>query len=648
MTGRAGHEGCVSTAVDTAGIVRGLSPSGVTFAAMTGILSSAVLPAEVAHRYPFGYAVVDVETSGLNAQSDRILQIAVTQMAADGAIQSSWSTLLDPGCDPGPVEIHGLTRAKLRGAPQFADVAGDVARRVDGRVVVAHNAVFDYRFLLAETARAGRELPVEERLCTLALTRRLDLPVADFKLSSVADYWGVPAVRAHDATDDVRVLVEVFRHELVAAARLDLDLPLAPCTDPAPAPFPARAPRTPCPWRAPGPWSPGTPLVQGMKVVITGPTSTTREILTRRCTEAGLDVMNTVSGRTHLLVCNRADERTRKAETARQHGTPVVTEAELAELLDGVAPGRPKTAEGRRTSPGVPAIPAPRAAAPAGPLAGHRILVLAGPHELAATARARVLEAGASVAVNLTGSVTDVVVLPSPEPDPRMGRARRLGVRALDHETLAPCPWPTGDPGPAEPLAEPLAAPASRSAERAPEPRVLIRGEAMDLPGIPEWLVEVRWASPSKHARDRYEIDVVAFVVDADEQVSVDEDFVFYNAPEHPSAAVSLTTGTPGEALCLVRPDRLPPAQRRVLIAAAIDGPATFGDAGPIEVVLRDGEGAPVARATLDAATEERSLVLGTLYRRDDRWRWRPVGQGYPDGLAELAIRHGVDVDEEG
>ncbi len=47
---------------------------------MTGVLSSAVLPAEVAHRYPYGYAVVDVETSGLSAASDRVLQVAVAHL----------------------------------------------------------------------------------------------------------------------------------------------------------------------------------------------------------------------------------------------------------------------------------------------------------------------------------------------------------------------------------------------------------------------------------------------------------------------------------------------------------------------------------------------------------------------------------------
>ncbi len=128
----------------------------------------------------------------------------------------------------------------------------------------------------------------------------------------------------------------------------------------------------------------------------------------------------------------------------------------------------------------------------------------------------------------------------------------------------------------------------------------------------------------------------------------MDEDFVFYNAPVHPTGAVALTTGIAGEAIGTLRPDRLPPTQRRVLIAAAIDGTATFGDVGFLELILRDERCAPVARATLDAATDERSLILATLYQRHGTWRWRAVGQGYPDALADLAIRHGVDIDEQG
>ncbi|MGH3466626.1 MAG: TerD family protein, partial [Thermocrispum sp.] len=80
-------------------------------------------------------------------------------------------------------------------------------------------------------------------------------------------------------------------------------------------------------------------------------------------------------------------------------------------------------------------------------------------------------------------------------------------------------------------------------------------------------------------------------------------------------------------------------------IAAAIDGPATFGQAGAIEITAAPGTGArPLAQATLDAATTERTLLLAELYQRGPAWRIRAVGQGYDHDLATLARSFGVDV----
>lgn len=50
------------------------------------------------------------------------------------------------------------------------------------------------------------------------------------------------------------------------------------------------------------------------------------------------------------------------------------------------------------------------------------------------------------------------------------------------------------------------------------------------------------------------------------------------------------------------------------------------------------------AASTLDAATTERTMLLAEVYRRNGVWRLRAIGQGYDDGLAELATRHGVTV----
>ncbi|MEP6851051.1 MAG: exonuclease domain-containing protein [bacterium] len=114
---------------------------------------------------------------GLTAAHHRVLQIAVSQLRPDGGLEATWSTLLDPGCDPGPVHIHGLTPRKRRGSPTFADIAHTLVDLLRARIQVAHNARFDWDFLAAEADRARTSLGVTSRLCTIALSRRLGLAV---------------------------------------------------------------------------------------------------------------------------------------------------------------------------------------------------------------------------------------------------------------------------------------------------------------------------------------------------------------------------------------------------------------------------------------------------------------------------------------
>ncbi|MFD8058707.1 exonuclease domain-containing protein [Streptomyces cyaneofuscatus] len=149
--------------------------------------------------YAFDWALVDVETSGVIARRDRVLSVAVVTIGPDGKQTGEFSTLLNPGCDPGPVHVHGLTAERLLGAPTFEQVAGRIGALLQDRVMVAHNAQFDYDFLANEFARARLYLPVSQRLCTLALNRQVDPPAADMKLGTLAAHYGVPQTRAHDA-----------------------------------------------------------------------------------------------------------------------------------------------------------------------------------------------------------------------------------------------------------------------------------------------------------------------------------------------------------------------------------------------------------------------------------------------------------------
>ncbi|MEU0989951.1 TerD family protein [Streptomyces sp. NPDC005953] len=619
--------------------------------------------------YAHDWALVDVETSGLMARRDRVLSVAVITIAPDGKQTGEFSTLLNPGCDPGPVEVHGLTVERLQGAPTFDQVAGRIRAMLQDRVLVAHNAQFDYDFLAHEFARARMWLPVSQRLCTLALNRQVDPPTDDMKLGTLAAHYGVPQQRAHDALDDTRVLAGILRASLHEAAQLDLPLPLVTCPPRAESQFSPKPPKTPCAYRNPGRLTPGGPLRQGMKVAITGETAHARAELIGRAVAAGLNMMTSVSRHTSVVVTNEPASESTKARRALAEGVPVIDEHTFLGLLTDVRQGIVHEAPaalvtpmdqpgaeaviapvepGSTTPAVVPAaesvplpaaspsapVPAPRRSRPVTgtldrPLAGRRVLVLGGVHAVAAAARTRVVELGGSAAVNLSASVTDVVLLEGGEGDRRI---KRIAARELPVHDLH---W----------LTAPTAASPARSAFRAQEPLVVPRGGVVDLPRpngrrTPKWYVTAGWAPQTE-----YEIDIVAFLLDEDEQVAFDEDFVFYGAPESPTGSVRLLTGGPAEQTIGLDLASLPPATRKVVIAAALDGVATFGTVGAIQISAASGSsGAPLARATLDAATTERTMILAEIYRRGPIWRLRAVGQGYDHGLDALARGYGVDI----
>ncbi len=594
-------------------------------------LATEVADVSDVHDHLHDWALVDVETSGLRPSQHRVLSVAVVTIDADGVKTGEFTTLLDPGCDPGPVHIHGLTSERLRGAPAFEDVAEQIGALLRGRVMVAHNAHFDYGFLAHEFARARSWLPVSRRLCTLALNRRLGPPAPDLKLATLARHYDVPQRRAHDALDDARVLAGILRGSLTAAARLGVPLPLVDCPPRQDPGFSPRVPKTPCAYRNPGRLVPGERLTQGMKVAITGDTATSRPELIARAVGAGLNVMTSVSGHTSVLVTNKHGSDSAKTRRAVNEGVPLIDERTFLRRLDDVRPGTPHAKEDEMPDEAAD-VPTPRRRTatapddrgPAGPLNGRRVLVLGGPMERAAETRTRAVELGASAAVNLSARVTDIVCLAGAHDDRRMRRIAELGVPLHDPD------W--------------LRAPAPDGQGSATTTLVLPRGGVVDLPATTEakhWTVTASWAQQTTCV-----VDVVAFIVDDDEQVACDWDFVFYNAPESPGGSVRLHTDGPTEQAVVADLGALPPSAHKVVIAAAIDGEATFGDVGAIEInALPSDNAEPFAQAALDASTSERTILLAEIYRRGPLWRFRALGQGYDHGLGELARDYGIDVE---
>ncbi|MEV5838438.1 TerD family protein [Nocardia sp. NPDC052112] len=134
-------------------------------------------------------------------------------------------------------------------------------------------------------------------------------------------------------------------------------------------------------------------------------------------------------------------------------------------------------------------------------------------------------------------------------------------------------------------------------------------------------------------------------------KVRSDNDFVFYNQPNHPSGAVRHEGKRPGPTVIDTLSVNLAQVESqidKIVIAASADG-GTFGQFHGLYVRVLDAvSGAEAARFDSTGATTETAFVLGELYRRQGAWKFRAVGQGYATGLAGLATDFGISVDDPG
>jgi DNA polymerase-3 subunit epsilon len=159
---------------------------------------------------PQEFAIIDLETSGLEPGNARIIEVAILLVNSKGEIQEEYATLVNPGNGQvGPTFIHHITEEAVLSAPTFAEIAGDILKRFENRIVVAHHAAFEDKFLASEFKRAGIKLPPLPALDTLWLARQVvELP--NYKMQTVIQHYGIEEIDLHTALGDVRALAKIL------------------------------------------------------------------------------------------------------------------------------------------------------------------------------------------------------------------------------------------------------------------------------------------------------------------------------------------------------------------------------------------------------------------------------------------------------
>ncbi|MEU7426587.1 TerD family protein [Streptomyces sp. NPDC040750] len=142
--------------------------------------------------------------------------------------------------------------------------------------------------------------------------------------------------------------------------------------------------------------------------------------------------------------------------------------------------------------------------------------------------------------------------------------------------------------------------------------------------------------------------DISCFGLDADERLSDDRYFVFFNQPKSPEESIQLLGAQSGDTESFrVTLDRIPSRIRRLSFTATLDGPGQMSQVAPGYLRVVAG-GEEVARYSFSGSefSTERAVMLGDFYFKDG-WRFAAVGQGFDGGLEALLKNFGGEVLEE-
>ena len=159
------------------------------------------------------FCVLDIETTGLECWNCRIVQLGIIKVVDNIPVQRL-NTYIDPETHipTKATEIHGITDKDVIGAPTYSQIADSVYSILNNSVVIGHNVTFDLNFIqhiLIESTYPYEDFHVDF-VDTWEFANRLHLPVPDYKLQTLLQFYGIDPGTAHTAYDDAFATLQLF------------------------------------------------------------------------------------------------------------------------------------------------------------------------------------------------------------------------------------------------------------------------------------------------------------------------------------------------------------------------------------------------------------------------------------------------------
>ena len=156
------------------------------------------------------YVVIDLEMTGLNAKTDRILEVAAVRVR-NGCKTETFSAIVNPDVklNAKVVELTGICQEQADGGAPYDETIQKFLEFLGEDVLVGQNVIFDFSFL-KQWAVNHKIVLEKQAVDTLKLARTFLPPEQKKDLESLCAYFEIPRVNAHRALDDAKETAQIF------------------------------------------------------------------------------------------------------------------------------------------------------------------------------------------------------------------------------------------------------------------------------------------------------------------------------------------------------------------------------------------------------------------------------------------------------
>ncbi len=157
------------------------------------------------------FVAFDLETTGFLPGVDRVVELGAVRMV-NGEVDAVFSTLVDPqmSIPAGASAVNGISDEMVRGKPKIEELLESLVEFCGDDIMVAHNAAFDFQFLVSDFKKHEMRTPKGLVLCSYLMAKKVYPGLANYKLGTLVQHLNIDAAGFHRAEADATYCGKLF------------------------------------------------------------------------------------------------------------------------------------------------------------------------------------------------------------------------------------------------------------------------------------------------------------------------------------------------------------------------------------------------------------------------------------------------------